>query len=525
MKDESRGLLYQISLLAHKYVMARTKHLTSLRDSTDYAPQPSARPKDISKNIKTPSVLPLYEMRQHAWLPSGKPSFVPSFAKDYARIVHSPSFRRLQGKTQLIPAGENEFFRTRLTHSLEVADIATRIARKLNREVDYFERNPINCELVSCAALLHDIGHPPFGHSGGDVLNQKMEHFGGFEGNAQTLRIVTHSENRLDNEAEVDKIIKSPKGLNLTVGTLAAILKYDEKSSGPILDGNKLSVKKGYYPTEGHTVSFLHEILRVDKEVRLFSIECQIMDLADDIAYSAYDLEDTLEAGIVSPLDLMSIEDNTIAMIRNDVQKGLAKREPHAEVTASTIFEHLSGVFGTLLDWGGQDREYSLDQKRVDRLAFVGRTYAESLQHGKNPLVRRQYLETLIEQNIDAVYVDFNEAVPFLSTLKVDRERLILIESMKAFNFHKVISSRRLQLQHARNRKILGYIFDAFANDDRFTLFSDFQRERLQECDGDDQRKMRLISDIVSSFTDVEALNLYDQLNSTRNGRFWSYAR
>jgi dGTP triphosphohydrolase len=231
-----------------------------------------------------------------------------------------------------------------------------------------------------------------------------------------------------------------------------------------------------------------------------------------------------LEAGIVTPLDFMSIDDGTLEMIEKDVQKGLAKRGIGAEISTSTIFEHLSDVFGTLLDWGQQDKEYRFENK-VDRLAFVGRTYAESILHGKSPLVRRQFLETLIEQNIDAIYIDFDPAYPFLSKLRVDKNRLILIESMKAFNFHKVISSRRLQLQHARNRKIIGDTFDTLVNDRHFTLFSDFQRERLEECHGDDQKRMRLIADIVSSLTDIEALNLYDQLNSTRNTRFWSYTR
>lgn len=116
--------------------------------------------------------------------------------RDFARIIHCPSFRRLQGKTQLFPGHESDFFRNRLTHSLEVAQIAESIARKLNSTEPYLRKNPINERICYAAALLHDIGHPPFGHNGEDALDAKMAKFGGFEGNAQTLRIVSQLEKR-----------------------------------------------------------------------------------------------------------------------------------------------------------------------------------------------------------------------------------------------------------------------------------------------------------------------------------------
>jgi dGTPase len=373
--------------------------------------------------------------------------------------------------------------------------------------------------------LLHDIGHPPFGHSGEEILNQKMEHFGGFEGNAQTLRIVSCLENRLGRSSDIATVMKEPRGLNLTVGTLASVLKYDFRSMGPTLKVDKLYVTKGYYPTEEPTVKALHERLGIEADKRLYTIECQIMDMADDIAYSAYDLEDTLEAGIVTPFDLMSIDDTTLGMLEVDVRKGVAKRDDSIQISKPIIVKHLSDVFGTLLRFAKSDSPYRLDTHRLDRLAFVGRTYAESIQHAKNPLVRRQYLETLIEQNIASLYLDFDHSMPCLSVLRIDPSRLVTIEALKAFNFHKVITSRRLELQHHRNRKIIGVIFDALASDDRGVLLSDFQREQLGACDGDKPKRMRLISDIVSSLTDTEALNLYDQLNSSRNGRFWTYSR
>jgi dGTP triphosphohydrolase len=163
---------------------------------------------------------------------------------------------------------------------------------------------------------------------------------------------------------------------------------------------------------------------------------------------------------------------------------------------------------------------------RLDRLAFVGRTYAESIQHAKNPLIRRQFLETLIEQNIAAtLHIAYDPSAPFLSKLVVEPARLVTIEALKSFNFHKVISSRRLQLHHHRASRIVGSIFDALAEDKDGRLLSEHQRHLLRLCDGNEGERMRLIADIVASFTDKEALRFYDQLHSSRNAPFMSYSR
>ncbi len=130
--------------------------------------------------------------------PQGNEPYRSVWRVDFARLVHSPAFRRLQGKTQLFP-GESDFFRNRLTHSLEVAQIAKSIALKLNYE--YFrdatdEDHKISTDLVEFAALAHDLGHPPFGHNGEAALDECMRGIGGFEGNAQTLRILARLEKK-----------------------------------------------------------------------------------------------------------------------------------------------------------------------------------------------------------------------------------------------------------------------------------------------------------------------------------------
>lgn len=132
-----------------------------------------------------------------------------AFRRDYARLLHSPAFRRLQGKTQLYPGHESDFFRNRLTHSLEVAQIAKGIAQKINYEVDYFKENPIDTDLVEFAALAHDLGHPPFGHNGELALDDCMASFGGFEGNAQTLRILAVTEKKVTLNGEGESVSRA----------------------------------------------------------------------------------------------------------------------------------------------------------------------------------------------------------------------------------------------------------------------------------------------------------------------------
>jgi dGTPase len=189
---------------------------------------------------------------------SGSPEDYRSpFRRDYARVVHTPAFRRLQRKTQLFPGDESDFFRNRMTHSLEVAQIAKSIAIRLN----YLIRNQygddagaIDTDLVELVSLAHDLGHPPFGHTGEYALQEKMYTVGGFEGNAQTLRILSKLEKRqtLQNDSIPDFTEFANghdlrAGLNLCFRSLAAVLKYDNQIP-LIADGPKLT--KGYYSTE-----------------------------------------------------------------------------------------------------------------------------------------------------------------------------------------------------------------------------------------------------------------------------------
>ena len=197
------------------------------------------------------------------------------YQRDYTRILYASSFRRLQGKMQLFAVQSDQFIRNRLTHSLEVAQIARSIAMEIGYAKD-------EIYVVEAAALAHDIGNPPFGHAGERFLNELAKEVGGFEGNAQTLRILTTVEQK---RADF-------QGLNLTYRTLLGVLKYYKKFDSNLSDEfyskQKFIYKKDY--------EFVQDII-IKTGVELRTIDVQIVDLADEIAYAAHDLEDGLRLG------------------------------------------------------------------------------------------------------------------------------------------------------------------------------------------------------------------------------------
>lgn len=190
------------------------------------------------------------------------------FQRDYSRIMYASSFRRLQGKMQLLGIKNDQFFRNRLTHSLEVAQIARSIAYEIGYE-------KTESYVVEAGALAHDIGNPPFGHSGEKKLDELFKDIGGFEGNAQTLRILSRLEKK-----------KSTfRGLNLTYRTLLSVVKYFKKKKEGEIENKKFIYDEDYEMLE----AFIKEY-----NVKVRTLDVQIVDLADIIAYAAHDLEDGL---------------------------------------------------------------------------------------------------------------------------------------------------------------------------------------------------------------------------------------
>jgi dGTPase len=203
------------------------------------------------------------------------------FDRDKARLIYSQSVNRLQFKTQIFVSGEIDNAKTRLTHSMEVAQIARHIASSLGLDPD----------LLECAALAHDIGHPPFGHTGEAVLNDIAKDIGGFEANAQTFRLLTRLEPKVfaNNRRSV--------GLNLTRASLDAILKYPwgyYEASDHTTDSN--SIKFNYFEEDAEIFNWV----RLEAPDFTKSIECQVMDISDDISYSVHDFEDGIRQFLIT---------------------------------------------------------------------------------------------------------------------------------------------------------------------------------------------------------------------------------
>jgi dGTPase len=227
------------------------------------------------------------------------------FRRDCDRVIHSTAFRRLKHKTQVFVFHEGDHYRTRLTHSLEVAQIARALARQLGLDED----------LTETLALAHDLGHPPFGHAGERALDKCLQAHGGFDHNAQTLRVLTALEHRYP---EFD-------GLNLTWESLEGIVKHN----GPLMD--RSGAPAGRHGESGIPIGIADFNRKLDLELWSFaSLEAQVAAFADDIAYDAHDIDDGLRAGLfgVDDLKVMPLTEAIIADIGkhypdlDDVRRG-----------------------------------------------------------------------------------------------------------------------------------------------------------------------------------------------------------
>jgi dGTPase len=450
-----------------------------------------------------------------------------AWRRDYARVIHSPSFRRLQNKTQLFYGSEVDSIRNRLTHSLEVAQIAKSIAQYINHEVKKFKDNDdlkINPDIVEIAGLVHDLGHPPFGHNGEKALDECSKLYGGFEGNAQTLRILAKLEKRrtlneddkfgFDSEGHDNRA-----GLNLTYRVVASALKYD--SEIPQSRKSKAKFAKGYYHTERELVKSIKEKVLGTKNFRgeFKTIECQIMDIADDIAYSTYDLEDAFKSGFLNPLDMLDPGDEKISKIQKKISEGVKPGRSTDEVR-EVLRAVLMGIFKPTQKKVADNlniKEFDNDRGALAEFLVLSSvyTYQDAVDLASNGYRRSTFTSALVNKHIYGIEVDTSSKYPALWKVNLNEETRFMVEVLKQFAYVSIIESPRLKIPEYRGYDVVKTIFKAISNDKRYgynLLPEDFRT--LYLLAKTKRQKVRLVVDFVSGMTDRYAIDFYNKLVS-----------
>ena len=380
------------------------------------------------------------------------------FERDRARVVHSASLRRLAAKTQVLGPQADDFVRNRLTHSLEVAQVARDLA------------HPLGChpDLAETAALAHDLGHPPFGHNGEVALDHLASACGGFEGNAQTLRILTRLEAK---SADADG---QSVGLNLTRATLDACSKYPWPRSS-VADPRD-TAKFGVYGDDRAVFDWM----RQGVTGRRRCVEAQVMDFADDVAYSVHDLEDGVVGGRI---DLALLD------------------RP----------EERAAVWATVRDWYLTDASDALLDEALGRLRAVGSWPGSSYDGSRRGLAA---LKNLTSDLIGIFCGSVHEAtrrehgagplVRHLADLVVPAETLEEIVVLKGIAAHYVMRTQdRLDLMD-RQRSLLVELFEALWKRGSDALAPALRADFAQA--DDDGARTRVVIDQIASLTDASAI-------------------
>jgi len=457
------------------------------------------------------------------------------FRQDVVNLSRSSEFRRLEGKTQLFPECESDLFRDRLTHTLEVAQIARDICRVVN-DHEAFRVGPddggigqVSPDVVEFAALAHDIGHPPFGHVGEKALDKFMLQHGGFEGNAQTLRTVSRLIKRSYDKTYLENpsSLIDPEGndlrlgLNLCYRSVLAVLKYDKEIEGE--RDQKEGLKKGYYSTERELVRRAKDAVfgvgNWSEKEETRTLECSIMDTADDIAYSTSDIEDAFKSSMLRITDFLHPRDQILRAIRADINfpednESFRKIRKALRSFAHGLLRFLNSPLG---GYKIGSEEGTITTETESRILSAG----ENLEQTSH--LRNEFFGWWIDQIISSVEIRVDNDLPSKSEVVLKSDVAEHVKILKSFVFQSVTLSAPIQHVAFKGELVVGKLCEAI-EEYQTRLLPRFERGLLKELDGLSKEKIkahknlyrRIICDYVAGMTDRHALALYDQLNSGR---------
>ncbi|MBA1146718.1 deoxyguanosinetriphosphate triphosphohydrolase [Ectothiorhodospiraceae bacterium WFHF3C12] len=359
-------------------------------------------------------------------MPEPAPTYRSEFQRDRDRIIHSKAFRRLEYKTQVFVNHEGDLFRTRLTHTLEVAQIARTVGRTL----------ALNEDLVEAIALAHDLGHTPFGHAGQDALNQCMREHGGFEHNLQSLRVVDVLEQRY---ADFD-------GLNLTFETREGILKRCSRRQARALGELGRRFVEGGQP----------------------SLEAQLTNVADEIAYNSHDVDDGLRAGLITVEQLNEIPLMARLFAETDARHpDLPPRRRIYEVVRHMIGVQVADLVETSAGLIAESPPADITAVRESQSPLIGFSEAMQAEH----------------------------------------------RTLKYFLFHNLYRHFRVYRMAEKSKGVVRYLFEAFFDEPALMPPRQFERATAAERESGKSGRARAVADYVAGMTDRYAITEYRRLS------------
>jgi dGTPase len=415
--------------------------------------------------------------------------------RDYDRILYSSALRRLGGVTQVVAAHEGHVFHNRLTHSMRVAQLSRRLAQKFVQESPQKAQDigGIDPDVTEAAGLAHDLGHPPFGHIAEEVLRACVANkdiWDGFEGNAQSFRIVTKLALRS----------MRARGLNLTRATLNALLKYPWTRQS---DGYKKK-KYGLYQSEKEEFDFargLHPVVGDDRK----SPEAEIMDWADDITYAVHDAEDFYRARLI-PLDrLASLDDRSE---RQRFFDGMYQRPELKKQMGSEPREDLEQAFLAVIRTFPIAESYTGTREQRSRL--------------------RDFSSTLIGQFVNAIELKqpISGSERFVD---ISHSKQLEVKMLKALTWFYVIYNPALATQQHGQRKIIRDLFEIFSNaavsekDEERNIIPFAFQDEVSEARGDSRHIVRVVTDLIAGMTEQGLVKLHRRLTGIDMGSILDY--